>query len=86
MAVEGIWDVGACSNVRPTWPVALRSQQAGDQWYRRLARLVGVVVVGARRLGLRAAAEGVLLLGRTPAAGWIECWRERAQEWSAWVV
>ena len=39
--------------------MALRSRQAGYQWYRRLAQLVDVVVVGARRLGLRAAAEGV---------------------------
>jgi hypothetical protein len=26
----------------------------------------------------------VLLLGRTPAAGWIECWCGRQQGWSTW--
>jgi hypothetical protein len=67
MAVEGFWDVGACSNVRWTWPLALGSQRAGDQWYRHWAWVVGVVVVGARRLGLRAAAEGVRAASRSHA-------------------
>lgn len=67
MAVEGVLDVGACSNVDDDLATSPQVSTGRGSMVLTAGAGRGLVVVGARRLGLRAAEGRVLLLGRTPA-------------------
>lgn len=86
MAVEGIWDVRTCSNVGDD--LAGGPQVSTDR--ESMVSTPGAAREcgggGRAQAGFAGGGRRVLLLGRTPAAGRIECWCERRQGWSTWIV